>query len=71
MTKLIKQKRVNKIEFGYLNVGDCFFDKDDVFCIKVNSITCLVACDDLWEEYHDCNPFEEVFPVDVEIHIVS
>ena len=71
MTKVIRQKRVNKIEFGHLNVGECFFDKDDVFCIKVNSTTCLVACDDFWEEYNNCDTHEEVFPVNTEIHIVD
>ena len=73
MTKVIMREKKNGIEFGTLEVGDCFLDKDNIFCIKVNSTTCLVAGDDLetWADYNDCNSFEEVYPVDVEIHIVS
>ena len=73
MTKVIMREKKNGIEFGELEVGDCFLDKDNVFCIKVNSTTCLAADDDLinWTDYNDCNSFEEVYPLDVEIHIVS
>lgn len=73
MTRVIMREKKNRTEFGTLEVGDCFFDKDDLFCIKVNSTTCLVVNDDLinWDEYDDCNLSEEVFPVDVEIRIVS
>jgi hypothetical protein len=73
MTKVIMREKKNGIEFGTLEVGDCFLDKDNIFCIKINSTTCLVASDDLdsWIEYNDCDSFEEVCPVDVEIHIVS
>lgn len=73
MTKVIMREKKNGIEFGCLEVGDCFFDKEGIFCIKVNSTTCLVASEDLtsWDEYGDCNSFEEVYPVDVEIHLVS
>lgn len=73
MTKVIMREKKNGIEFGTLEVGDCFFDKDNVFCIKINSTICLVADDDLegWTEYNNCDSFEEVYPVDVEIHIVS
>jgi hypothetical protein len=74
MTKLIMREKKNGVEFRTLEVGDCFLDKDGIFCIKVNSTTCLFANDVLtggWEECDDCESFEEVFPVDVEIHIVS
>lgn len=73
MTKVIMREKKNRIEFGTLEVGDCFLDKDNIFCIKVNSSTFLSVNDDLesWTEYNDCNSFEEVYPVDVEIHIVG
>lgn len=73
MTKVIMREKKNGIEFGELEVGDCFLDRENIFCIKVNPKTCLVASEDLesWDEYNDCDYFEEVYPVDVEIHIVS
>ena len=74
MTKLIMREKKNGVEFGTLEVGDCFLDKDDIFCIKVNSTTCLVANNDFiggWEEYDGCDDHEEVFPVNTEIHIVD
>ena len=72
MTKVTTEKKKSK-KFGCLEVGDCFLDKDNIFCIKVNSTSCLFVNNELksWGEYNDCNFFEEVFPVDVEIHIVS
>jgi hypothetical protein len=73
MTKVIMKEEKNGIEFGDLKIGDCFLDGENLFCIKVNPTTCLVANDDLesWEEYDDCKSFEEVYPVDVEIHIIN
>ena len=59
MTKVIMREKKNGIEYGELETGDCFLDKDSVFCIKVNSTTCLVADDDLinWTEYYNCSSF--------------
>jgi hypothetical protein len=73
MTKVIMEKEKNGVEFGRLSAGDCFLDKDNFFCIKVNSVTCLYTRDDMeaWEVSDDCDSFEEVFPIDVEIHVVS
>lgn len=63
----------NTVKFENLNIGDCFVDKDNIFCIKVNSTTCLYFIDDLkkWENCEDCDSFEKVFPLNTEIHIVS
>jgi hypothetical protein len=73
MTKVIR-KEIKKITyFGSLSIGDCFFDKDNYFCIKVDSKTCLMACEDIeaWSTFRDCSASDEVYPLDVEIHIVS
>lgn len=73
MTKVILKEEKIKVKFGDLEIGDCFLDEENHFCIKVNPTTCLVANEDLasWEEYDSCNSFEEVYPIDVEIHIIS
>ena len=73
MTKVIMKEKKKGTTFDCLNIGDCFFDVDNFFCIKVNSSTCLRLEKDLidWDEYDDYNRYEEVFPVDAEIHIVS
>lgn len=73
MTKLIMREKKNGIKYRELITGDCFLDKEGIFCLKVNSTTCLVASENLenWDEYNGCDDFEEVYPVDVEIHIVS
>lgn len=73
MTKVIMKEKTPIVHFEELSVGSCFFDQDNIFCIKVNSTSCLIVYEDLtsWEEYIDCCPSDEVFPVDVEIHIVN
>lgn len=73
MTKVIRKETKKATQFGCLSVGDCFFDKDNYFCIKVDSETCLVAYEDLamWEPYRECSASDEVYPLDVEIHIVN
>lgn len=73
MTKVIMREKKNGIAYGDLEIGDCFLDKDDIFCIKVNSTTCLCVNDDLisWDEYDDCKDSEEVYPINVEIRIID
>jgi hypothetical protein len=73
MTKVVMQEKTNGVKFRSLEVGDCFLDKDNLFCIKVDSTTCLYTGIELnvWEVRKDCEPQEEVFPMDIEIHIAN
>ena len=72
MTKVIMRENKKRVEFWTLEVGDCFFDENDDFCIKVNSTTCLITSDLVnWTEYEDCGSHELVFPINTEIHIVD
>lgn len=70
MTKICG-KRMDKITYGRLKIGDCFFDENDLFCIKVNNSSCLFFKEDSWQLFEDCTFSDIVYPVDVEIHIVS
>lgn len=72
MTELIQTKLKKQSTFGKLECGDCFFNKDRTFCIKVSEESCIAQGDDrtYWEEV-SYEEKELVFPVDVEIHIVN
>lgn len=72
MTNVIMKER-KTAKFKDLKLGDCFLDADSIFCIKTDSTSCIYVGveSDTWDIWDDCDDYETVYPIDVEIHIVN